>query len=347
MKNIFSFKNFITEKLGISDSVLKQAKEIFDLINSDKSKFVFEYKYKLNDAPLKGPTDKLADEIIQDKSKAIKIFKIKIKIEPKSKQSAWAGYFSSNDLSINLTDRTNFNILTHELKHADRFFRMGSKTEEENLTKLKNISNTKQSKNISFKKFVDLEMFFYFLQKEEFESFFHQEYIIFKEFIEDKNPTTKEDVMKLWKEYNNTNRIPSRKTSPGYFTPYLFYSGKLKPGKYILEKSSLTNIGVHITIPENQRPFKFENWFDKKTIDSTIWEYLKQKKKINDSTPTGLDFLINKVINFLGQETPPPNKYLDIIQKYKNSLENQIEQRMETYSRKFARIPTTIIMETN
>lgn len=371
MKKIFSFDYFILERLGMSDDVLTQAKEIFDLINSDESKFLFEYKYKLNGAPLKGPTDSLADQIIYGPNKATKIFVIKIRIGLSPGNRGGAGIFSGDDMTIYLDDRSDLATLTHELKHADRFLRMGSKVHQEEFTKLKGIASSKQQKNIRFKGFVNLEMFLYYLQKEEFEAFFHDGHVKFKEYMENafdeglwkhmvnfdiagafnylsKNskdkPLEKKDVVRLWNQYNDTNREPATKTTPGYFTPYLFYSGKLKPGKYTLQKSTFLDIGLHLTIPEKQRPFKFENWFDKKTIDSTIWEYLKNKNNIND-TKTGLDFYISKVVNSLGFETSPPDKYSSMIEKYKNSLEKQIEQRMETYSRKFARIPTLVMME--
>lgn len=294
----------IVEKLGISDNVLDSAREYYNIITQEKDKFEFDFTYKINNTN----------------------HSLKIKIEPTLKQ---AGYFNGDmqTATIVLNNRNNFEVLAHELKHADRWFRMGDKAYAEPITTLFSITDYKKINSLFPYKFRNIFFLFYFLQKEEFEAHFHSDWIEFSELCKRKNVKTKEQVLQLW----------------SLFKPLTWglYNGTLDEGD--LTAGSQDNIKMKI--PKQILPFKFSNWCENDVIDSVIWTFLKSKRNLKDD-----DNLLFKALSLLAPRdvinmfiTKPPAKYKEQINKYKQDLEKKINERLNTYRKKYYRIPLRVI----
>ena len=142
---VLKFNQYITEKLGLSDNVIQQGEKFFEIINQDKSKFVFDVEYDIDG----------------------KKYPLKIKIDTKFKMG---GQFQPEEKppTIVVRDRSSLSTVTHELKHADRFFRMGMKAYEEDYTTLFGISDFKKSLSLFPQKFRNIFFLFYFLHIQHF-----------------------------------------------------------------------------------------------------------------------------------------------------------------------------------
>lgn len=303
--SILLFSEFIFEKLGISENVLRSAENYFKVINKDKSKFTFDFTYDLN-----GKSHQI--KVIIDTSILI------------------GGQFNPHEKipTITIRDRTNLEVLTHELKHLDRFIRMGMSAYSEDITKMLGIAEFKKMNSLLPYKWRTLFFLFYFLQKEEFEAYFHSDWVRFNELVMVEKPTTKEEVMTLWTTYRKT-------------IAWGIYSGRLTEGALVAGTKS----NLKMKIPKQQRPFRFNNWADDALVDAIVWELLKQKKDLKQE-----DNLLFKVLSLIIPENiienldrKPPKKYHTMIQNYKTKLESMIETRMENYYRRYSRIPTAVI----
>lgn len=310
---VLKFDQYITEKLGLSEDVIKQGEKFFEIINKDKKKFIFDVEYDISG----------------------KKHPLKIKIDTDFEV---AGQFKSEEKPpiIVIRDRSSLSTLTHELKHADRFLRMGMKAYDEDYTTLFGISEYKKSLALFPQKFRNLFFLFYFLQKEEFEAQFHSDFLYFKEQVEkvklsDDIKERKVQVMQLWQE-------DSKKSMA-----WKIYSGTLPVGEVIA--GSLNNIKMKV--PKEQKPFKFENWCDSNVIDSVIFLFLQTKKnlQIEDSTTFKIlkSFLPDQVISIFNQGVP--KKYQPVVNEYKAKLENLINKTMNSYYKKYLRIPYHFIQE--
>lgn len=295
--SILKFSDFITEALGISDSLVSQAREFFEIINKDKSKMSFDVEYELN-----GKKQPLTIKLDRK-------FYVKGEFNP-----------YTHPATITLMERTDLDTLTHELKHADRFFRIGLKAYKEDFTKLYSEAENKKQASLLPDKFRTLFFVFYFLQKEEFEAYFHSDYTTFLQQARVQGLRTHRELLTLWNNFDETS--------------FKFYTGKMKPGKF-------TKRSIKMTIPEVQRPFKFSNWADEKTANLLIWLMLKEKHELTD------DRLFKKVINlFMPNQIAEiidngyPKKYQTMIDKYRVNLEKVIDKRMDIYARKYSRILT-------
>ena len=305
---IINFSNFINESLGLSKNVMDQAEKFFDIINSDKSKFMFNFEYDLNG----------------------KKHPIKIKIDSKFDL---AGQFIPDETppTIITRDRLNFGTLAHELKHADRFFRIGRKAYEEDFSKLYSITADKKEISLLPYKFRNLFFLFYFLQKEEFEAQFHSDYVFFKEQVVEKKLTDKKEILELWKKNSKD------------FLAYAIFSGSLTQGKL----KTGTQGNIQMFIPKEQKPFKFSNWADNKIVDSIIWTLLQDKKDIEVE-----EGIISKILKIFvpehilsSFEKGVPKKYQEMVDRYKIKLEKLTNRKMDMYSRKYMRIPLKVIDE--
>lgn len=295
--SILKFSDFITEALGISDSLVSQAREFFEIINKDKSKMSFDVDYELN-----GKKQPLTIKLDRK-------FYVKGEFNP-----------YTHPATITLMERTDLDTLTHELKHADRFFRIGLKAYKEDFTKLYSEAENKKQASLLPDKFRTLFFVFYFLQKEEFEAYFHSDYTAFLAQAREEGLRTHRELLTLWDNFDETS--------------FKFYTGKMKPGKFVKRS-------IKMTIPEVQRPFKFSNWADEKTANLLIWLMLKEKHELTD------DRLFKKVINLfipnqIGEiiDNGYPKKYQTMIDKYRVNLEKVIDKRMDIYARKYSRILT-------
>lgn len=303
--SILLFSRFVFEKLGISQNVISNAEDFFKVINGDKSKLTFDFTYSAN-----GKSQQI--RVIIDTS-----FPVAGRFDPHQKVP-----------TITIRDRANLEVLTHELKHLDRFLRMGMSAYREDITLMTGIAEFKKMNSILPYKWRTLFFLFYFLQKEEFEAYFHSDWVRFNELVRKEKPTTKEEVMKLWATYKKT-------------IAWGIYSGKLTQGALVAG----TNNILKMKIPKQQRPFKFSNWADDNLVDVIVWELLKQKRDLkveNDALAKILKFIVPEHI-IASLDKKPPKKYQTVIQDYKAKLEMMIELRMENYYRRYARIPTVVI----
>lgn len=304
---VLKFNQYITEKLGLSDNVIQQGEKFFEIINKDKGKFIFDVEYDIEG----------------------KKYPMKIKIDTKFKMG---GQFQPEEKppTIVVRDRSSLSIVTHELKHADRFFRMGMKAYEEDYTTLFGISDFKKSLSLFPQKFRNIFFLFYFLQKEEFEAQFHSDFLYFKEQVakiklSDDIKERKVQIMNLWREDSKNSMA------------WKIYSGTLPVGKVI--GGSLGNI--EMKVPKEQKPFKFENWCDSKVIDSIILLFLQSKRnlQIEDSTVFKIlkAFVPEQVMSMFNQGVP--KKYQPMVQEYKAKLERLMNKTMDSYYKKYLRIP--------
>lgn len=119
--SILLFSRFVFEKLGISQNVISNAEDFFKVINGDKSKLTFDFTYSAN-----GKSQQI--RVIIDTS-----FPVAGRFDPHQKVP-----------TITIRDRANLEVLTHELKHLDRFLRMGMSAYREDITLMTGIAEFKR-----------------------------------------------------------------------------------------------------------------------------------------------------------------------------------------------------------
>lgn len=308
---IQKFDDFILEKFGISSNVVTQGKEFFDLVNADKSKFVF-----------------IVDYFIDGKKHPLRIkidsqFKMGGQFQPQQKPP-----------TIVIRDRSSLSTLTHELKHADRFFRIGMSAYTQDYSLLFDASGYKKSLALLPSKFRNMFFIFYFLQKEEFEAQFHSDFLHFKDEVEkldlsDDLKQRKLEVMALWREKSKN------------YMAWKIYSGTLPVGKVIAGTSG----NIEMNVPEQQKPFKFENWCDARVIDSIVWTFMKNKKGIEVEDTMIFKFLKafvpDQIMSMFNQGVP--KNYRAEVDRYKQRLEKKINATMDLYRKKYLKIPYSFI----
>ena len=308
MTRVTRFGEFVWEKMGVLASVVDQAKVIHDAIRSDRSRFLFDFGFVSGG----------------------KTYPIRVKVDTTSKVGGQFAY-DEDPPTVVVRERDNLEVLTHELKHADRFFRIVEKAYEDEYTTLHGISDFMKSNSLLPQKYRNLFFLFYFLQREEFEAYFHSDWVNFTDLIKREGATTKQEVMRLWRD--------SKKT-----LAWQLYSGNLDKGDLVGGSTGM----VKMRVPSVQRPFRFANWCGESVIDSVLWSYMRLRKDI--SVPDGLLMKLVKAITpesvVAGMDVyrKPPAKYVDAVARMRAKLEAQIERTMEDYTRKYARIPAMAIM---
>ena len=255
---------------------------------------------------------------------------IRVKVDSTFKMGGQFNY-DETPPTVVVRDRDNLEVLVHELKHADRYFRMGERAYGEDYSLLQGISDLMRTSSLLPYRYRNLFFLFYFLQREEFEAYFHSDWVKFSELVDREKPTTKEEVMALWGSSDKT-------------LAWQVYSGNLPKGRLVGGSTGM----LKMKVPEQQRPFKFSNWCDDSVVDSVIWAYMRQKRDI-----TVQDGLLMRVIKAITPESVlsgidvyrrPPAKYADAVARARARLESQIERTMEEYTRKYARIPAMAVM---
>jgi len=308
MTRITRFDRFVVEKMGLLTSVTDQAKVIHDTIKADRSKFLFEFDFASG-----GTTNQ-----------------IRVKVDTSFKTGGQFDY-EDNPPTVVVRDRDDLEVLTHELKHADRFFRIGEKAYNDDYTVLHGITDFMKTNSLLPHKYRNLFFLFYFLEREEFEAYFHSDWVKFNDLVKREGATTKEDIMRLWRTSNKT-------------LAWQLYSGNLDEGDLVGGSTGM----VKMKVPTVQRPFKFANWCGESVIDSVLWSYMRVRKNI--SVPDGLLMKVVKaitpesVVAGLDVYRKPPAKYADAVVRMRTKLEKQIEQTMEDYTRKYTRIPAMVVM---
>lgn len=308
MKRIARFGEVVTERMGVSTSVMDQAREIHKTISSARDRFVFRFDFVSGGRPCP----------------------IRVSVDS---TFANAGQFQSGAFppTVVVRDRDNFEVLAHELKHADRFFRMGTRAYEEDYSEMYGISGFMKTNSLLPFRHRNLFFLFYFLQREEFEAYYHSDWVRFSRLVEQDRPGTKDEVMRLWRDSDKT-------------IAWQVYTGNLREGSVVSGATGKLNMDV----PKQQRPFKFANWCSQSVIDSVIWAYIKQRRGIPEQ-----DGLLMKIIRAVTPETVlsgldafkgPPEKYRAEVARLRAKLEAQIERTMEEYTRKYARIPALAVM---
>lgn len=308
MNRITGFDEFVSEKMGVLSAVVDQAKAIHDVIRAERSRFLFHFELMSGG----------------------KTCPIRVKVDSNFKMGGQFNYDDSPPTVV-VRDRDNFEVLVHELKHADRYFRMGEGAYKEDYTVLWGISDLVRSNSILPYRYRNLLFLFYFLQKEEFEAYFHSDWVKFSEIVGREKPTTKEEVMDLWRASTKT-------------LAWQVYTGNLPQGRLVGGSTGM----LKMKVPAQQRPFKFSNWCGDSVVDSVIWAYMRHKRDI-----TVEDNFLMKVIKAITPESvlsgidvnrSPPAKYADAVARARAKLESQIERTMEMYTRKYARIPSMAVL---
>jgi hypothetical protein len=307
MTRITRFGEFVSERMGVLSTVMDQARSFHETIKADRSRFLFHFEFISGGMPRP----------------------IRVKVDPTFKMGGQFEY-EDDPPTIVVRKRDDFEVLVHELKHADRYFRMGQRAYEEDYSVMYSISDLMKSNSLLPYKYRNLFFLFYFLQREEFEAYFHSDWVKFSEIVEQEKPATKEEVMRLWRDSTKT-------------LAWQLYSGNLPTGSLVGGSTGK----LKMKVPTQQRPFKFSNWCGDSVIDSVIWAYMRHKKDI--AVEDGILMKVIKAItpdsiaSGLDVYSKPPAKYADVVARARVKLESQIERTMEDYTRKYARIPTMAV----
>jgi hypothetical protein len=308
MTRMIGFGEFVSEKMGVLPAVMDQARAMHEVIRSERSRFVFRFEF-----------------VSGGKTRPIRV-----KVDSTFEMGGQFNYDDSPPTVV-VRDRDNLEVLVHELKHADRYFRMGERAYEEDYSVLRGLADHMRENSLLPQRYRNLFFLFYFLQREEFEAYFHSDWVKFSELVEREQPTTKEEVMRLWRTSTKT-------------LAWQVYSGNLPQGRLVGGSTGT----LKMTVPTQQRPFRFSNWCGESVVDSVIWAYMRHKRDI--SVPDGLLMRVIKaitpesVLSGIDVYRRPPAKYADAVAMARVKLESQIERTMEEYTRKYARIPAMALL---
>jgi hypothetical protein len=314
--HIFGFNQFIVERLGINRGVLRIATELFDYIQKQPEKMVYNFSVQA-----KGET--LPAKVVID-----------------SDYEA-AGSFTPKRMTITLRKRNDFDTLVHELKHLHRYLATGKMPQEQDWTQpLMLLAKDKLDSSIFNKKdLLKLYHVLYFIGQDEFEAYYHHIYMKFlrsleqsislRNLTENSKPITQEEINDAWIGFLEANRDS--------FPQYQFLNSSMTPG---FDKK------LGVTIPTKQSPFEFKNWVSENVVDSVIYLFIRITKQAKTKEYSFLDKIKEKLaenkfaselLRVLNMEIPESEKAE--ISRMKNQIEKEINKRKERLRRKLHRIP--------